>query len=174
MTRVLVAAASTDEGIRVATASRNLFGDDADYTVLNVASSAADGMAWGDDELTWGVSYPLVLPPVGGVAGGPPLVIRRDIGTAAEMPADTAFDVAHDVAAVVAVSASLPNARPLGDVGDPAEAILAAARHTRSDVVVVGSHDRSWFSRLFSPSVTHAVVDGAVIPVLVVPAAASE
>jgi nucleotide-binding universal stress UspA family protein len=167
MTRVLVAAASTDDGIRVAAASRMLFGDDADYTVLNVATDASDGVTWGDDELSWGVAYPMVLPPMGGAAGGPPLTIRRDIGE--RRPVDTAFDIAHDVAADVAVSASLPKARPLGDVGDPAEAILAAARHARSDVVVVGSHDRGWFSRLVSPSVTRAVVDGAAVPVLVVP-----
>jgi nucleotide-binding universal stress UspA family protein len=172
MTRVLVAAASADEGVRVAAASLELFGHDADYTVLNVATSGSGGMSWGDDELTWGASYPLVLPPMGGVAGGPPLVIRRDAEFA--RPADTAFDVAHEVAAEVATAAELPHARPLGDVGDPAEAILAAVRHSRSDVVVVGSHDRSWFSRLVNPSVTNAVVDGAGIPVLVVPAVATE
>lgn len=171
MTRVLVAAASTDEGIRVAAASRRLFGDDAEYTVLNVATSADGDMAWGDEELTWGVAYPLVLPPMGGVAGGPPLVIRRE---EVERPGTTAVDVAAEVAADVALFASLPNARPLGDVGDPAEAILAAVRHSRSDVVVVGSHERSWFSRLINPSVTRAVVDGAAVPVLVVPSAITE
>jgi nucleotide-binding universal stress UspA family protein len=38
----------------------------------------------------------------------------------------------------------------------------------RYDVIVVGSHERSWFSRLFVPSVTADVVKEAEVPVLVV------
>ena len=36
------------------------------------------------------------------------------------------------------------------------------------DVIAVGDHDRGWFSRLMSPSVTTAVTERAHVPVLVI------
>jgi nucleotide-binding universal stress UspA family protein len=57
-------------------------------------------------------------------------------------------------------------AKLIGDVGDPARAILEAAHEHGVDVVVVGSHDRSWLSRLFSKSVSTEIVKRADLPVL--------
>jgi nucleotide-binding universal stress UspA family protein len=34
-------------------------------------------------------------------------------------------------------------------------------------VIVIGSHDRGWFSKLFTPSVSSALVREADIPVLI-------
>lgn len=56
----------------------------------------------------------------------------------------------------------------IGDVGDPADAILRLAEEHQADVIVVGTRNRSWFSRLFDPSVAGAVADRARRPVLVV------
>ena len=56
----------------------------------------------------------------------------------------------------------------MGEVGDPAHAIVRAAAACGADVIVVGSHDRSWLSKLFTPSVAAAVVSESSIPVLMV------
>jgi nucleotide-binding universal stress UspA family protein len=66
------------------------------------------------------------------------------------------------------MSASLPKAESIGDVGDPAYAILRAADEHDVDLIVVGSHTHSWFSRLFTGSVSNDLLREADIPVLVV------
>ena len=53
--------------------------------------------------------------------------------------------------------------------GDPAEEILAYARRHPIDLVVVGTHGRSGFSRMLLGSVADRVVRGASCPVLMVP-----
>ena len=67
----------------------------------------------------------------------------------------------------VAAEADIPNPQVVGEVGDPATAIINAAHHHNADVIVIGSHERSWFSKLFTPSVRGAVVREADIPVLI-------
>ena len=62
----------------------------------------------------------------------------------------------------------MPDAEVIGDVGDPAYAIIQAAHQHGVDVIVVGSHTHSWFSRLFTGSVSSDLVREADIPVLVV------
>lgn len=52
--------------------------------------------------------------------------------------------------------------------GDPAQQILLAARETRSDLIVMGSHGRTGVSRWFSGSVAEEVMRGADCSVLVV------
>ena len=52
--------------------------------------------------------------------------------------------------------------------GEPAEQIVKAARSTRADLVVVGTHGRSGFSRLFLGSVAERVVATAPCPVVTV------
>ena len=57
--------------------------------------------------------------------------------------------------------------------GTPHEAIARAARAHRAERIVVGTHGRRGFSRLFLGSVAARVVAAAPCPVLVVPAARS-
>jgi nucleotide-binding universal stress UspA family protein len=59
------------------------------------------------------------------------------------------------------------------DVGHAATAIIDAAEEYESDLIVIGSHDRSFWERLFSPSVGRFLVDHAPCPVLVVRSASS-
>jgi nucleotide-binding universal stress UspA family protein len=143
MTKVLIAADSSDHSVAAARAALALFGDAAEYLVVNVDQSMNDAMAWG-------ASYPLVMP----------------------LPAPTddpsALQRAEDVATDVASSASLPAAESIGDVGDPAYAIMQAAHEHQVDVIVVGSHTHSWFSRLFTGSVSDDLLRETDIPVLVV------
>jgi nucleotide-binding universal stress UspA family protein len=54
-------------------------------------------------------------------------------------------------------------------VSNGATAIINAARTHGADVIVVGSHHRNWFSKLFHGSTSDDVIDEANIPVLVVP-----
>ena len=79
-----------------------------------------------------------------------------------------AIDVAIERADRVATDAGLANAEAIGEVGDPVSAIMRAAKELDADVIVVGSHGRSWFSRLFESSVADGVKREADIPVLFV------
>ena len=54
--------------------------------------------------------------------------------------------------------------------GSPAEAIVARARETGADLIVMTSHGRTGISRLWLGSVADHVVRAATVPVLVLPA----
>jgi nucleotide-binding universal stress UspA family protein len=56
--------------------------------------------------------------------------------------------------------------------GDPAEEILRYAQRHPIDLIIVGSHGRSGFSRLLLGSVAERVLRGATRPVLTVPSRA--
>ncbi len=165
MIQVLIAVDDSERSVHAARVAYNLFGDNATYTVVNVADQST--MMWGGDSLMWGVGYPVLMAPTG-LAGVAPLPTPGAAAPGAESdgaPIEAAMQVALDVA----TEADLPNPQVVGEVGDPAQAILEAARHHEADVIVVGSQDRSWLTRLFVPSVTGSVVKDADIPVLVVP-----
>jgi nucleotide-binding universal stress UspA family protein len=164
MTQVLIAVDDSDSSIKTARIAYALFGDTAAYTVVNVADMSP--MIWGGDALVWGIGYPVMMAPSGivGVATHGDRTPRD--AEAAEVdhaPIDAAIQVAQDVAN----EAHLPNPQVVGEVGDPATAIITAAHHHQADVIVIGSHDRSWFSKLFVPSTAGAVVRDADIPVLI-------
>jgi nucleotide-binding universal stress UspA family protein len=164
MTQVLIAVDDSEDGITTARIAYKLFGDGASYTVVNVADRTP--LMWGGDSLMWGVGYPVMMGPSGVIEMTPSGVDRTDDAAAAEgdqAPIDAAIQVAQGVAS----EAHLPNPQVVGEVGDPATAIIAAAHHHQADVIVVGSHDRSWFSRLLVPSTSGAVVREADIPVLI-------
>jgi len=167
MTRVLIAADDTDISVGAARTARSLFGDDADYLVVNVAETPA--LAWGDDSMMWGYAYPMAIP-VAGAAGGPPLVVQPRAAAAEgdTPPPPSAADVAEQEAENVAQAAGLTDATALGDVGEASSAILDAAERHHVDVIVVGSHERGWFSRLLTGSVSKSVAKRSPVPVLVV------
>ena len=169
MTQVLIAVEDSESSVKTARIAYALFGDSASYIVVNVADQSP--IMWGGDALVWGVGYPIVMAPTGIVD---PVVGAAEVNAhaagegppAAEVdnaPIDAAIQVARDVAA----EADIPNPQVVGEVGDPASAIITAAHHHQADVIVIGSHDRSWFSKLLTPSVTGAVVKEADIPVLI-------
>lgn len=160
MTQVLIAVDDSESSIKTARIAYALFGDSATYTVVNVADQSP--LMWGGDALVWGIGYPIVMAPSGTVArdGSTP---TTDAEAADHAPIDAAIQVAHDVA----TEAHLPNPQVVGEVGDPATAIINAAHHHEADVIVIGSHERSWFSKLLVPSVAGAVMREADIPVLI-------
>ena len=164
MTHVLIAVDDTEGSVVAARTAYNLFGDRADYTVISVAEQ--EPVYWGDDvALGRGLVYPLAVPPVGtGMAATMPLAVRP-ADDALDLP--TPVDVAAQQADHVVAEAGLHHAKPIGDTGDAADAIIAAARNYDADVIVVGTHEHGWFDRLFTHSVGEKVVRKADVPVLV-------
>jgi len=149
MPRVLIAADESDVSLEAAAVAHRLFGDDAEYWMINV------GAAVGGPELLWGYPYTVTMP----ITTFPPVISAHE--------QELAVEHSQHRAAQIAEQTGLP-AAPLGDTGDPAVAIIEAAQMHNADVIVVGSHQRSWFARLFGGSVSSAVVRQAEIPVLVV------
>ncbi len=169
MTQVLIAVDDSESSVKTARLAYALFGDKASYIVVNVADQSP--MIWGGDALVWGVGYPIVMAPSGIVDSAVNRAEQHTYAPGEDTPAvevdnapiDSAIQVARDVAA----EADIPNPQVVGEVGDPVTAIITAAHHHQADVIVIGSHDRSWFSKLLTPSVTGAVVKEADIPVLI-------
>ncbi len=164
MTQVLIAVDDSEQSVNAARVAYNLFGESATYTVVNVTDQSM--MMWGGDSLMWGVGYPVLMAPAGLVAAAPHPTAGA--GASASEADGAPIEAAMKVALDVATEADLPNPQVVGEVGDPAQAILEAAHHHQADVIVIGSHDRSWLTRLFVPSVTGSVMRDADIPVLVV------
>jgi nucleotide-binding universal stress UspA family protein len=54
------------------------------------------------------------------------------------------------------------------EAGDPAQKIIEVASEIDADLIVIGTGDRSWLSRVITPSVSDEVVHNAPCPVLVV------
>jgi nucleotide-binding universal stress UspA family protein len=157
VTKVLIAVENTPESVEAAALARRLFGADAEYLAINVfehapvstlpASAPTSPMAWG---AVWSYTPGPVEPAAGW-----------------DVPELNERDVAEREARDAVERAGVADADLIGEVGDPAHAILEAAHEHGVDVVVVGSHERSWFSRLFSKSVSAEVVKRADVPVLV-------
>jgi nucleotide-binding universal stress UspA family protein len=154
--KVLIAVDDTVESVEAAALARRLFGADAEYLAINVferapASRLPDSTS--STPMAWGAVWPYSPGPV-------------ETPAETEVPELTELDVAEREARDAVERAGLEEAKLIGDVGDPARAILEAAHEYGVDVVVVGSHERSWLSRLFSKSVSAEVVKRAEVPVL--------
>jgi nucleotide-binding universal stress UspA family protein len=165
MTQVLIAVDDSESSIKTARIAYALFGDSAQYTVVNVADQTS--IMWGDDTLAWGVGYPMMMtsvahPEIVG-PGSDPAEGSDAAAVVDNAPIDAAIQVARDVAD----EAHIPTPQVVGEVGDPATAIITAAHHHKADVIVVGPHDRGWLSSLFAPSVSSALVRESDIPVLI-------
>jgi nucleotide-binding universal stress UspA family protein len=68
------------------------------------------------------------------------------------------------------VAADIGSVETMGEVGDPTTSILRTAEEHNVDVIVVGSHHKSWLARLIEGSVADNVAHQATVPVLVVAA----
>jgi nucleotide-binding universal stress UspA family protein len=120
-------------------------------------SAATGARAWGD---VWMPSYA----PTGGFVA-PVAPVAAD-GSTSE-PVQHAQAEAESVAARIVEAAGV-TAEPIGEVGDAARAILNASVAHRADVIVVGSHERGWFSRLWHTPTAEEVTRASALPVLVV------
>src|SRR5262245_3172347 len=146
MTNVLIAVDDTDSSVVAAKTAYQLFGDNAEYTVINVAES--DPVYWGDDALGHGMVYPLAVPTATtGMVAGIPLAVRSP-----QTPdrVSEPVDLAEQRARAVVAEAGIREAHSVGDVGDPAKAIVDVAEDIHADVIVVGGHEHGWLTRLFT------------------------
>lgn len=164
MTHVLIAVDRSDEAEGVVRAAHRLFGDRADYSLLNVVDDST--VLWGADALAWGAVYPLAVA-VPATLDGSPYALGAERTGSSDEPTAEARGASH--ARDVATAADLQGAETLGESGrDVAAAVLDAARRQSADVIVVGSHPRGWLSRLVSPSTSAEITRHSDIPVLLV------
>lgn len=163
MTRVLIAIDGSELDTRLADAALRLFGPDAEYWAVNVQSTPGampvgahptmPGMYAGA-YVGYGVAYPFAPQPEPSGVG------------------DDRADGREAAAQEAAVSAGIEDAAVIAESGDPPTAILGAADRHGADVIVIGSHDRSWWSKLIEPSVSGDVIESSPVPVLVISEAA--
>jgi len=140
--------------------AHRLFGTDADYWAVNVQGYDTVTGAPAQSAMfptAYGMAYPVMLPHLYDIDPGP---------ERGESPTETAVQRARSIAASAAARAD--DTEPVGDVGDPAEAIRAIARQHDVDVVVLGIHHRGWFSKLLDPSVTDDLIEESPAPLLLV------
>ena len=150
---IMIAVENTEGSVAVVREAHRLFGDNAQYFVVNVGESQFSSMRWA-------AVYPVGIP---GPWLPPPMIDTSPVGAgqSAEHRAELrAADLAHE--------GSLPEATPLGEIGDPSRAIVRAAHDHNADVVVIGAHQHSWFSRIFTTSVERSILREAGFAVLVV------
>lgn len=142
--RVLVAVDDDEASHDALELARRLVPADSSVLVVNVAKNDRVAAAW--------------LGPVTGIPEGPPaplLSIQEDN----ERYADT---IVHNAIE------ELPHAETIVTHGDPGEAICALADSHDIDVIVVGTHQRSRWTRMWFGSVSRYVIDHANCSVLLV------
>ncbi len=105
MTHVLIAVDDTDTSIRAASTAHRLFGDDATYTVINVAPNAS--LMWGETRLETGAVQPVV--PMPGLMAGMPLGVP--VATAPDEVVSERVDDAERQAVHVAEEAAAKDKR---------------------------------------------------------------
>lgn len=143
MKRVLIAVDESPESHAAAAYARELLGDQL-FTVICVAQNTLATVPMSD--------------PVGG-AYIPPVAAHQTIASAMHAAEDTAEEIAHEVDA---------SADTIVESGEAGRLICEHADADAFDLIVVGSHDRPWCSRLLNRSVRDYLVHHAPCPVLVV------
>ncbi len=140
--KILIAVDDTDESMDAARMAYNLFGSTPDYLITSVGRMPT-------------TVYPMTptggMPMYVGLEGMADQVKENATATAMEAAENLEVDAAIEVAT--------------GRVG---VAVCRIAEESGASVIVIGSHDRSIWARLFEPSVGKYVVDNAPCPVLVV------
>jgi nucleotide-binding universal stress UspA family protein len=152
MTVVLLALDGSDESRAAAEAAQRLFGDSATYLAVNVERVTP---VWAPAAAVYGGVFPYA----------PASTLDTD---AIDEVYDDAATEASSKAAELADEVGV-DAEPLGEAGDPVDAILHAAQEHAADVIVVGSGDKTWWRRIAEGSVSKGLTRASSVPVLVVP-----
>lgn len=164
MTRVLIALDGSELDLTLASAAHRLFGDDADYWAVNVQTevvAAGAGAVPRAMPLAYGGAYPYMMPG---------LYTMRDRDAAEQSMMDSADERSRRTVD----ESGLDDATVLSEIGAPDEAIIRAAELHGVDVIVAGTHDRGWWSKLLQPSVSDGVLADSTVPVLLVKASGSD
>ena len=141
--KILIAVDDTDESMDAVSTAYDLFGPAPDYLVTSIGQMPAAAV------------YPMTP------GGGIPMYVA--LGEIAAINRENAIATAEQAAENLEVDATIEVAT--GPVG---AAVCRIAEESGASVIVIGSHDRSIWARLFEPSVGKYVVDNAPCPVLVV------
>ena len=163
MTTVLIAVDHTDSSVHAVETAHRLFGDSAEYLVLNVGGGTYVPITIIPGDM--GLISPMAWAPT-----APPEPSAGDVdagGEVSELRTDA--DAAETIAKLTGEEGGLPEAVALGIVGDPANTIIDVALEHSADVIVVGTHERGRLTRLLSSSVADEVRRESPIPVLLVP-----
>ncbi len=144
MTHALVAVDDSDSSMDAAVFALRLLGQDTRFTAVTVAPLATTPL---HHHPPVGSTYPL----------SPSELV------------DTDRRAIRERAERLAREAGLTKADAVGEIGNPVATIQRTAEELDVDVIVVGTAQRSWWQRLFDPSVSAGVVEHADRPVLVVP-----
>ncbi len=160
MTRVLIALDGSDLDRTLASTAHRLFGDDADYWAVNVQDETLGAAAAMAMPLAYGGAYPYVMP-------GIYTMRERDAAETSSM------DAAEERSRTTVDESGLHDATVLSEIGTPDEAIIRAAELHGADVIVAGTHDRGWWSKLLQPSVSDSLLAESIVPVLLVKATGS-
>jgi nucleotide-binding universal stress UspA family protein len=155
MTIVLLGVDESEESLGAARQARRLFGADATYLAVYVSETAP---AWTAVPTAWGSVYPYPY------AAPYPLVEDELADSQSDRPVR---EDARDTAEQLAGEAGVDAAAAVGEIGDPAEAILSAAERHNVDVIVVGATHKGWWRRLLEGSVSQDLVRRSNRPVLV-------
>jgi len=141
-TKILIAVDDTDESMDAVSVAYDLFGASPDYLITSIGRMPA-------------TVYPMAQ------GGGRPIYVA--LGELADSVTASAAATAEEAAEHLEVDATIEV-----DVGPAGAAVCRIAEDSGASVIVIGSHDRSIWARLFEPSVGTYVVDHAPCPVLVV------
>jgi nucleotide-binding universal stress UspA family protein len=161
VTTVLIAVDATETSVHAVETAHRLFGDDAEYLVLNVVGGSY-------------VPVP-VFPgtsPVSPMAWAPVVQFQLAQEMATESGASGAIsdtEAAETIAKQTGEEGGLADATALGMVGDAATSIIDVAVAHAADVIVVGTKERGRLARLLTSSVADEVRRESPIPVLGVP-----
>lgn len=145
--KILLAVDDDPVSYRAAAATTEWFRPDAEIVVLHVETGMTSALAHsapGLDGMYAGVGMPM-----------DPMV-RDDIPLS-----DHEREIAER-------AANLAHGTPRTERGDAVGTIVSVAQEIDADLIVLGTHDRSWLSRLFDPSVSSGVIHRAPCSVLVV------
>ncbi|MDH3301690.1 MAG: universal stress protein [Acidimicrobiia bacterium] len=136
---VLIAVDETPESIEAIRVAHRIFGDQTTYTVATIGEPS--------HHLT-------AMDPLGAMS--------YDITTLA--PPDPTYP---DKVARTAVERTGIDAEIIAEIGPPGPRLCLMAAELNADVLVVGSHDRGFLSRLLDPSVQRHVANHAPCHVLI-------
>ena len=140
--KILIAVDDTEESIDALRTAYEMFGPVPDYLITSIGQMPRP-------------SYPLTP------GGGMPTYLN--FGKMTDRVKENATATAVNAATEVEVDAAIEV-----DTGPAGAAICRIAEESGVSVIVIGSHDRSIWTRLFHPSVGKYLVDNAPCPVLVV------
>ena len=150
--KILLAVDQDQTSYEAATVVSEWFSDDSTVVALHVGSPVPT-TALAAPVATGGIGYPAVTLPV----------FRAE--------RERIYLEAREVAEQ---AASITNGDVRTEAGDPAQKIIEVAEEIEADLIVIGTGDRSWLSRVITPSVSDEVVHNAPCPVLVVRPAPEE